>query len=60
MKPGVSGVELRVAREGVKFGNTDLEVKFELRNITGTTYQEVQERGANRIFFNRYRQGTSA
>ena len=39
-----------VARQGLEIGNTDVEVKFEVRNITGTRYKEVQTSGANQIF----------
>lgn len=49
-----------VAREAVLFVGLNTEVKFEVRNITGTKYQEYQQLGANRIFYNRYRVGTSA
>jgi outer membrane receptor protein involved in Fe transport len=48
-----------VAREAVNVFGRELEVKFEARNITGQRYVEVQESGANRIFFNRYDVGTS-
>lgn len=49
-----------VAREAVLFAGLNTEVKFEVRNITGTKYQEYQQLGANRIYYNRYRVGTSA
>lgn len=55
------GIQLDfVAREGLKIGGKQIEVKFELRNLTNTKYQELQERDDNRIFYNRYRQGISA
>ena len=43
-----------VARQGVTLFGTDVEVKFEARNLTGQAYREFQKSGANRIFFNRY------
>ena len=43
-----------VAREGVNFLGVDTEIKFEVRNITGTRYQEFQQSGSNRIYYNRY------
>ena len=49
-----------VAREGVNFLGLDTEVKLEIRNITGTRYQEFQQSGNNRVFYNRYDVGTSA
>jgi len=49
-----------VAREGFKLGGTEGELKFELRNLTNTKYQELQESGENKIFYNRYKQGISA
>lgn len=48
-----------VAREGVLIGGVETEVKFEVRNLTGTEYKEFQEAGDRRIFFNRYDVGTS-
>ena len=57
----IPGIRLDfVAREGLEIAGKAFEVKFEVRNLTGTQYQEVQTSGANRIFFNRYRIGTSA
>lgn len=49
-----------VAREGFTFAGKEAELKFELRNLTNTKYQEFQESGDNKIFYNRYRQGISA
>jgi len=55
------GIQLDfVAREGFTVGGKDAELKFEVRNLTNTKYQEFQESGANKIFYNRYRQGISA
>ena len=44
----------------VAFAGKEAELKFELRNLTNTKYQEFQESGDNKIFYNRYRQGISA
>lgn len=54
------GIQLDfVARQGIKILNDkQLELKFEVRNITGTKYQEFQESGANRIYYNLYDVGT--
>jgi len=49
-----------VARQGIKFLKVPVELKFEIRNITGTIFQEFQENGPNRIFYNRYVLGTTA
>jgi len=43
-----------VARQGVKLFGLDTELKFTARNILGTKYQEYQEFGDNRIYYNRY------
>ena len=48
-----------VAREGIKFLGVDTEVKLEVRNITGTRYQEFQQSGDNRVYYNRYKVGTT-
>ncbi len=48
-----------VARQGVKIGGREAELKFELRNLTNTKYQELQVSGDNRIFYNRYKEGIS-
>ncbi|MFM9829671.1 MAG: TonB-dependent receptor domain-containing protein [Sphingomonas sp.] len=48
-----------VARQGVKIAGVETEIKLEVRNITGTRYQEFQRNGANRVFFNRYDIGTT-
>jgi outer membrane receptor protein involved in Fe transport len=49
-----------VARQGVKIAGIDTEMKLEVRNITGTKYQELQENGANRVYYNRYNVGRTA
>ena len=55
------GIQLDfVAREGFKIGGKEAELKFEVRNLTNTKYQELQENGENVIFYNRYKQGMSA
>ncbi|WP_397574436.1 TonB-dependent receptor domain-containing protein [Sphingorhabdus sp.] len=55
------GIQLDfVAREGFTLGGKEAELKFEVRNLTNTKYQEFQENGANKIFYNRYKQGISA
>jgi TonB-dependent receptor len=55
------GIQLDfVAREGFKLGGKEAELKFEVRNLTNTKYQELQESGKNVIFYNRYKQGISA
>lgn len=46
-----------VARQGFDVGGREVELKFEARNLTGRDYQEVQESGDNRIYFNRYKLG---
>jgi outer membrane receptor protein involved in Fe transport len=49
------GIQLDfVAREGVKIGGAEGELKLEVRNILGTEYKELQELGDNKIFYNRY------
>lgn len=49
-----------VAREGFTIAGKEAELKFEVRNLTDTKYQEFQESGDNIIFYNRYKQGISA
>jgi TonB-dependent receptor len=49
-----------VARQGIRIAGVNVEAKLEVRNITGTKYQEYQESGANRIYYNLYNVGTSA
>ncbi|EQA96932.1 TonB-dependent receptor domain-containing protein [Sphingobium baderi] len=49
-----------VARQGVKLFNAiNSEFKFEARNITGRKYQEVQQLDGNKVFYNRYKVGTT-
>jgi TonB-dependent receptor len=48
-----------VAREAVEFGSVPAEIKFEVRNITGTKFQEYQQNGDNRIYYNLYNVGTT-
>jgi hypothetical protein len=54
-KPGVR-LDV-VARQGVKLGFTDLELKFEARNLTGTGYREYQQFDGSTVDINRYRLG---
>jgi TonB-dependent receptor len=49
-----------VARQGIQIGGKEVELKLELRNLTANKYQELQESGDNRIFYNRYKEGVSA
>jgi len=46
-----------VARQGFQFLGKDMEFKFEARNLLRRDYREYQERGPNRIYFNRYDNG---
>ncbi|MFN3748500.1 MAG: TonB-dependent receptor domain-containing protein [Sphingorhabdus sp.] len=48
-----------VARQGIKIGGKEFELKFEARNLTGTKYREFQESGPNRIYYNLYKPGRS-
>ncbi|EZP70777.1 TonB-denpendent receptor [Sphingomonas paucimobilis] len=49
-----------VARQAVLLpGGINSEFKFEARNITGRKYQEFQEAGGNKVFYNRYKIGTT-
>ncbi|SKB29920.1 TonB-dependent receptor domain-containing protein [Sphingopyxis flava] len=54
-KPGLS-LDF-VARQGLMLMGKEIELKFEARNLTGRRYQEVQEAGDNRVYFNRYKLG---
>ncbi len=54
------GIQLDfVARQGLMLGGAEVELKFEARNLTGRNFEEVQEAGDNRIYFNRYKLGRS-
>lgn len=46
-----------VARQTVQFMGTPVEIKGEMRNLTGTKYQEFQQFDAQRVYINRYEQG---
>ena len=49
-----------VARQAVLLpGGINSEFKFEARNITGRKFQEFQEAGGNKVFYNRYKIGTT-
>ncbi|MBD3731552.1 MAG: TonB-dependent receptor [Sphingopyxis sp.] len=46
-----------VGRQGFKLLGTDMELKIEARNLTGTDYREFQKSGSNIIYLNRYEIG---
>ena len=48
-----------VARQGIEIAKKLIELKLEIRNITGTRYQEFQSNGVNRVDFNSYDVGVS-
>ena len=49
-----------VARQQVRLpGGVNSEFKFEARNITGRKFQEFQQLGGNKVFYNRYKIGTT-
>lgn len=48
-----------VLRQGFVFHGLNSEFKFEARNILGRDYQEYQEFGGNRVYYNLYRKGTT-
>ncbi|KFG89602.1 TonB-denpendent receptor precursor [Sphingobium herbicidovorans NBRC 16415] len=57
-KPGVT-LDF-VARQGVTLpGRVNSEFKFEVRNILGRKFQEFQELDGNKVFYNRYKIGTT-
>ncbi len=43
-----------VARQAVRLFGIDTEMKLEVRNITGTRYQEFQQSGPNIVYYNLY------
>jgi outer membrane receptor protein involved in Fe transport len=43
-----------VARQGIKIGRQNVELKFEARNLTGRKYEEFQTSGTNRVDINTY------
>ena len=47
-----------VARQGVQLMGSEIELKFEARNLTGQKYEEFQEAGESRIDINTYDVGT--
>jgi hypothetical protein len=55
------GIQLDfVARQGVKLpGGINSEFKFEARNILGRKFQEFQQAGDNKVYYNRYKIGTT-
>ncbi|CAN5359862.1 TonB-dependent receptor [soil metagenome] len=48
-----------VARQGIKLGGINAELKVEARNITGRKYKEFQSLGDTRVYYNLYDIGTS-
>ena len=46
-----------VARQGLTLFGKEMEFKVEARNLLGREYREFQQRGPNRIYFNRYDMG---
>ncbi|QGP78471.1 TonB-dependent receptor domain-containing protein [Sphingobium sp. CAP-1] len=49
-----------VARQGITLpGGINSELKFEARNLTGRKYQEFQEEGGTKVYYNRYKLGTT-
>lgn len=40
-------------------GRVNSEFKFEVRNILGRKFQEFQELDGNKVFYNRYKIGTT-
>ncbi len=48
-----------VAREGIMIGKKELEIKLEVRNITGEGYSETQDIGTGVVQINSYDIGTS-
>lgn len=48
-----------VARQGFQLGDSNLELKFEARNLFGRGYREFQQNGANVIYYNKYDIGRS-
>jgi hypothetical protein len=53
--PGVS-IDF-VARQGLDLFGQEIELKFEARNLLRREFREFQERGGNRIYFNRHDAG---
>ena len=48
-----------VARQGFTFGNAEMELKFEARNLTNQDYEESQTLNGSKIFNNFYKRGRS-
>ncbi|MBK5264993.1 MAG: TonB-dependent receptor [Alphaproteobacteria bacterium] len=48
-----------VARQGIKLGGVNAELKLEARNITGRKYKEFQELGSAKVYYNLYDIGRS-
>ncbi|MFM1886459.1 MAG: hypothetical protein RL026_1616 [Pseudomonadota bacterium] len=47
-----------VMREGFELFGKEMELKLELRNLTRREYREFQQRGSNKVYYNRYDVGT--
>ena len=56
-KPGLT-LDL-VARQGIRFGSLEAELKLEARNLTNTDFEEYQNVRDKRLFINRYKLGRS-
>lgn len=56
-RPGLT-IDL-VARQGIRLGGKEIEMKFEARNLTEQDYEETQDVRGTRIFVNRYDVGRS-
>ncbi|QZD88925.1 TonB-dependent receptor [Qipengyuania aurantiaca] len=48
-----------VVRQGFELAGTEVEMKFEARNLTGSDHEEFQTNGTNRIEINSYNVGRS-
>jgi outer membrane receptor protein involved in Fe transport len=48
-----------VAREGFSLFSHDMEAKLEVRNLFGRGFRELQQRGGNIVYYNRYDVGTT-
>jgi hypothetical protein len=56
-RPGIN-LDL-IARQGFELLGHTAELKLEARNVLRNGYKEYQQRGANRVYFNRYDVGTT-
>lgn len=46
-----------VARQGIALLGSEMELKFEARNLTGRNYREYQQTGTQRVTINSYKMG---